>query len=86
MRSDIWPSQLCTFPRYWLAMPTTKMKRSQAPIPEHVLEMKNMNRGMQQNELSETSIARAMICKGKAIMGTDGSTLCKTQLLLTPRL
>jgi hypothetical protein len=45
------------------------MKQSRATaIPEHVLEMKDMNCGIQQkNELSET-IARA-IWEGKAIMG-----------------
>jgi hypothetical protein len=34
--------------------------------------MKTMNRGVEQNEQSETSIARA-IWEGTAIMGTDGS-------------
>jgi hypothetical protein len=52
------------------------MKRSRATAyypSEHILEMKNMNRGVQQNELSEeTTLARA-IWEGMAIMGTDGS-------------
>jgi hypothetical protein len=48
-----------------------KMQRSRATIPEHVREMKTMNRGVEQNKQSET-IARASIWEGKAIMGTDG--------------
>jgi hypothetical protein len=46
------------------------MTKPRATIPEHVLEMKNMNRRVMQNETCET-IARA-IWEGKAIMGTDG--------------
>jgi hypothetical protein len=46
------------------------MKRSQATIPEHVvIKLQNMNCGMWQNEMSKTTIARA-IWEGKAIMGT----------------
>jgi hypothetical protein len=49
------------------------MKWSRATIPENVLEMKNMKRGVHQNKLSET-IARAVLWEGKAItMGTDNS-------------
>jgi hypothetical protein len=49
-----------------------KMQRARRPtIPEHAPEMKNMNRGVEQNEQAET-IARA-IWEGNAIMGTDGS-------------
>jgi hypothetical protein len=46
--------------------------KPQATIPEHVIELGNMNRGVWQNELTET-IARAIWEEGKAIMGTDGS-------------
>jgi hypothetical protein len=46
--------------------------RGSHSIPAHVIEMKNMNRGVRQDELSET-IARAIWEGGKAIMGTDGS-------------
>ena len=47
------------------------MKRSRATIPEQVIEMEIMNRGVQQDELSETSIARA-VWEGKATMGSTG--------------
>jgi hypothetical protein len=48
------------------------MTKPRATIPEHVLEMKNMNHRVMQNEMCKT-IARA-IWEGKAIlMGTDGS-------------
>jgi hypothetical protein len=56
-----------------------KMKPSQATVAEHVIEMKNMNRGVRQVELSET-IARA-IGEGKpSWLLTDP---CKTPLLQT---
>jgi hypothetical protein len=35
--------------------------------------MKNMNRGVQQNELSERPLRGRATWEGKAIMGTDGS-------------
>jgi hypothetical protein len=50
----------------------TVIIKPRATIPEHVIELRNnMNRGVRQNEFSET-IARA-IWERKAIMGTDGS-------------
>jgi hypothetical protein len=48
------------------------MTKPRATIPEHILEMKNMNREVvMQNETCET-IARAISWEGKAIMDADG--------------
>jgi hypothetical protein len=47
--------------------------KPRATIPEHVLELRTMNHGVMQNELSET-IVRA-IWEGKAIMGTDDGSV-----------
>jgi hypothetical protein len=48
------------------------VKPQATPIPEHIIELRNMNHGgMRQNELSETIVQA--IWEGKAIMGTDGS-------------
>jgi hypothetical protein len=49
------------------------MKWSQAIIPGHVIEMKDMNHGVQPDELSVT-IVSAIWGEGKAItIDTDGS-------------
>jgi hypothetical protein len=50
-----------------------KMQRSRATIPEHVREMKTMNRGVEQNEQSQTIARGIWECKAISWVATDGS-------------
>jgi hypothetical protein len=64
-----------------LAMPI-KMIQSRTTIPEHVIGMKIMNRGVRQDELSKT-IARAIWERVRTMPSWVLMALCKILLLLT---